>query len=186
MEPSATFHFAPEIEAALVAAAFAAPWHIGTLRRELDPAIHFSRVDCRHVLEAIEAVYRELGATDFASVVSFLRENGRLKECGGPQAVSAILSEYRYGFSSPRARKEIIRHYIECLQAYALARTASPPLKPCFFTGGKGTLLPNKVKRSAASPDWTGETVVAGKHYHTSAWVAHNAEFINLRLAPTP
>jgi hypothetical protein len=169
-----TLVFAPEIEAALIALAFAAPWRIGQIMRELDPAVHLSRPECRYLLEAIDIVYRELGARDFASVITALRESSQLEDCGGLEGVNAIVSEYRFGFSSQEAENEILGHYIEMLKAYAKARANQPPVGVYRFIRGDITLFKNQTSSSPSAPQWIGEGKVAGKTYRASAFASHN------------
>jgi DnaB-like helicase N terminal domain len=179
MEPPPTFHFAPEIEQSLVSLCFYAPERIAVLKRELDPQIHFTRPELRHILEAIELAYRELGAKgDFATVICVLRELGRLEDCGAVRGVNAIFEEYRYGFSSEQALAEIFAHYIEMLKAYALGRqTAQPVFR---FNRGDITLLPNKLKRSPSSPDFVGEGKVAGRFYRAAEWINSGGHCVSL------
>jgi DnaB-like helicase N terminal domain len=180
MEPSATFHFAPEIEQSLVSLCFYAPQRIAVLKRELDPQVHFTRPELRHILEAIELAYRELGSSDFASVIQTLRELGHLEDCGGPAGVNAIFEEYRYGLSSPEALEEIFAHYIEMLKAYAQARSNQPPVNVYRFVRGDITLLPNKLKRSPSSPDFIGEGKVAGRFYRAAEWINSGGHSVSL------
>jgi hypothetical protein len=170
MEPPSTFHFAPEIEQSIVSLCFYAPERIAVLKRELDPQVHFSRPELRFILEAIELAYRELGASDFASVIQTLRELGCLEDCGGAPSVNAIFEEYRYGFSSTEALNEIFAHYIEMLKAYAQARTNQPQVNVYRFVRGDITLVKNKTRVSDRSPDWIGEGKVAGRSYRASAF----------------
>jgi DnaB-like helicase N terminal domain len=168
MEPLSTFHFAPEIEQSLVSLCFYAPERIAMLKRELDPQVHITRPELRHILEAIELAYRELGESDFASVISTLRELGRLEDCGGAPGVNQVFEEYRYGFSSPRAQEQIFAHYIEMLKRYAVARSSNSNL--LFFNRGDLLLTPNKAKQSPHSPDYIGQGKVAGKPYSARAY----------------
>jgi DnaB-like helicase N terminal domain len=178
MEPLSTFHFAPEIEQSLVSLCFYAPERIATLKRELDPQVHFTRPELRHILEAIDLGYRELGARDFATVICVLRELGRLQDCGGLSRVNAIFEEYRYGLSSEQALEQIFTHYIEMLKAYALGRqTAQPVFR---FNRGDITLLPNKLKRSPSSPDFIGEGKVAGRFYRAAEWINSGGHSVSL------
>jgi hypothetical protein len=170
MEPPPTFHFAPEIEQSLLSLCFYAPERIAVLKRELDPQVHFSRPELRHILEAIDLAYRELGMSDFASVIQTLRELGRLEDCGGPSGVNAIFEEYRYGFSSEQALEEIFAHYIEMLKAYACARSNQPPINVYRFLRGDITLVKNKTRANDRSPHWIGEGKVAGRTYRVSAF----------------
>jgi hypothetical protein len=170
MEPPPTFLFAPEIEQSLVSLCFYAPERIAVLKCELDPALHITQPHLRHILEAIELAYRELGASDFASVIQTLRELGRLEDCGGPERVNAVFEEYRYGFSSEQALEEIFAHYIEMLKAYAQARTNQPPVNVYRFLRGDITLVKNKTRLSDRSPDWIGEGKVAGRTYRATAF----------------
>src|SRR5258707_731942 len=100
-----TFIFAPEIEQALVALCFQAPHRVATVYRELDPAVHITDQKLRFILEAIDLAYRELGLSDFASVIQILRELGHFKACGGLLGVNAVFEECRYGLSSPEAEE---------------------------------------------------------------------------------
>jgi hypothetical protein len=168
MEPPPTFHFAPEIEQSLLSLCFYAPERIAVLKRELDPQVHITRPELRYILEAIELAYRELGATDFASVIQTLRELGHLEDCGGAPGVNQVFEEYRYGFSSPQAEEEIFAHYIEMLKRYAVARSSNSNL--LFFNRGDLVLALNKAKQSPRSPDYTGNGKVAGKPYSAIAY----------------
>jgi hypothetical protein len=178
MEPLSTFQFAPEIEQSVVSLCFYAPERIAELKRELDPQAHFTRPELRHILEAIDLACRELGVSDFATVICVLRELGRLEDCGGPGGVNAILEEYRYGFSSPQAQAEIFAHYIEMLKAYALGRQSAQSV--FRFNRGDITLLPNKLKRSPASPDFIGEGKVAGRFYRAAEWINSAGHCVSL------
>jgi hypothetical protein len=168
MEPPPTFHFAPEIEQALVSLCFYAPERIAVLKRELEPQVHFTRPELRHILQAIELAYGELGVSDFASVIQTLRELGRLEDCGGPSQVNAIFEDYRYGLSSPQAEREIFDHYVDMLKRYALARSSNTNV--LFFNRGDLHLSPNKAKQSPHSPDYIGNGKIAGKPYSARAY----------------
>jgi DnaB-like helicase N terminal domain len=168
MEPPTTFHFAPEIEQSLVSLCFYAPERIAVLKRELDPAVHFTRPELRFILQAIELAYRELGSSDFASVIQTLRELGRLADCGGAPGVNQVFEEYRYGFSSPKAEEEMFDHYVDMLKRYAIARRANTNL--LYFNRGDLFLAPNKAKATPRSPDYIGNGKVAGKPYSATAY----------------
>jgi DnaB-like helicase N terminal domain len=178
MEPLSTFQFAPEIEQSLVSLCFYAPERIAELKRELDPQVHFTRPELRHILAAIELAYGELALSDFATVIQTLRELGRLEDCGGVRAVNAIFEEYRYGLSSPQAQEEIFAHYIEMLKAYALGRQSAQSV--FRFNRGDITLLPNKLKRSPSSPDFIGEGKVAGRCYRAAEWINSAGHSVSL------
>jgi hypothetical protein len=168
MEPLSTFNFAPEIEQSLVSLCFYAPERIALVYRQLDPALHITRPELRHILEAIDLAYRELGLRDFASLIQILRELGHLEACGGPPGVNAVLEEYRYGFSCPQAEAEIFDHYLDMLKRYALARSSNSIV--LFFNRGDLLLTPNKIKASPHSPDYIGIGKVAGKPYSARAY----------------
>jgi hypothetical protein len=170
MEPPPTFHFATEIEQSMVSLCFYAPERIAVLKRELDPQVHFTRPELRFILEAIELAYRELGMSDFASVIQTLRELRRLEDCGGPERVNAVFEEYRYGLSSEQALEEIFAHYIEMLKAYAQARSNQPQVNVYRFIRGDITLVKNKTRVNDRSPDWIGEGKVAGRTYRATAF----------------
>jgi len=174
MEAPLTFHFAPEIEQSLVSLCFHAPERIAILKRELDPQVHITRPELRFVLEAIELAYRELGSSDFASVICVLRELGRLEVCGEVAGVNALFEEYRYGFSSEQAQTEIFTHYIEMLKAYALARANEPQVNVYRFVRGHLRLIKNKTRTNDRCPDWIGEGKVAGRTYRATGFSNHD------------
>lgn len=177
-QPPPSFFFAPEIEQALVAAAFQKPERIATIYRELDPAIHITQPHLRQILSAIDLAYRELGSTDFASLIQVLREEGQLQGCGGPQGVNSVLETYRYGFSSPEAAPAIINHYIELLKSYALSRQSNEPVYR--FLRGNITCAPNKIKRNDKSSDFIGQGKVAGRTWSASAWIGPEGLYISV------
>src|ERR1700747_2319123 len=144
-EPPPSFLFAHEIETSMIALVWHALDYVAAIKRELDPMLHFTQPHLRHLLEAIELSYRELGVADFASVVQILRELGQFEACGGLLGINAIFEQSRYGFSSPEAEKEVFDHYLEMLKTYAVNRNMDPPQKVYRFTGGKGTLSCNKT-----------------------------------------
>jgi hypothetical protein len=173
-EPLTTFQFAPEIEQAVVSLCFYAPQRIGTLKRELDLAVHFTQPHLRFVLEAIELAYREFGTSDFAGVIRVLREFSTLEDCGGTQGVNAVFEQYRSGFSCPQAEEKIFRHYIAMLKAYALGRANQPPVAVYRFARGDLTLVKNHAKINDSAPEWIGEGKVAGRAYRVSAFSNHD------------
>jgi DnaB-like helicase N terminal domain len=179
-----TFIFAPEIEQALVAACFQKPEWIAIVYRELDPSVHFTDPKVRHILAAIDLAYRELGSTDFASVIQVLREEGRLEACGGAAGVNSVLEEYRYGFSSPEAAEQIIAHYIETLKLYAINRKKDAPERVYRLTGGIATLALNKAKRRDFEPNYLGEARIAGRWYTVGASPSLDGSFLNFRFEP--
>jgi hypothetical protein len=170
MEPPPTFHFAPEIEQSVVSLCFYAPERIAELKRELDPQVHLTRPELRYILEAIDLAYRELGVSDFASVIQTLRELGCLEACGGAAGVNQVFEEYRYGLSSEQALEQIFAHYLEMLKAYASARSNQPQVNVYRFLRGDITLVKNKTRTSDRCPDWIGEGKVAGRTYRASAF----------------
>jgi DnaB-like helicase N terminal domain len=179
-----TFIFAPEIEQALVAACFQKPERIATLYRELDPSVHFTNPKLRHILAAIDLAYRELGSTDFASVIQVLREEGHLENCGGATGVNSVLEEYRYGFSNSEAAEQIIAHYIETLKVYAINRKKDAPERVYRLTGGIATLALNKAKRRDSEPNYLGEARIAGRWYTVGASPSLDGSFLNFRFEP--
>jgi DnaB-like helicase N terminal domain len=173
-----SFAFAPEIEQALVSLCFYNPDRIGVVYRELDPDVHFTQPHLRQILEAIDLAYRELCEHDFASVVTVLREQGRLEACGGLPGLNSVFEQYRYGFSSPEGEQEIFSHYIEMLKAYALGRETNQPVYR--FNRGDIRLVPNKTKHSDSAPDYIGEGKVAGCLYRVAEWINSQGHFLSL------
>src|SRR5258707_11613106 len=122
-----TFIFAPEIEQALVALCFQAPHRVATVYRELDPAVHITDQKLRFILEAIDLAYRELGLSDFASVIQVLRELGHFEDCGGVIGGKAVFEEYPYGVRSPGAAEEIFSHFPPTLKTHFPKCALDPP-----------------------------------------------------------
>lgn len=173
-----SFTFAPEIEQALVSLCFYNPERLAVVYRELDPNVHLTTEHLRHILAAIDLAYRELGEHDFASVVTVLREQGKLEACGGLLGVNQIFEEFRYGFSSPEAEEEIFAHYIEMLKSYAIGRQKNEPVYR--FNRGDIRLVPNKTKQYESAPDYVGEGKVAGCLYRVAEWVNSQGHFLSL------
>jgi hypothetical protein len=173
-----SFTFAPEIEQALVSLCFYNPERIAVVYRELDPNVHFTQRHLRHILAAIDLAYRELGEHDFASVVTVLREQGRLEACGGGPGINNVFEEYRYGFSSWEGEVEIFEYYIWMLKAYALGRAKNEPVYR--FNRGNIHLVPNKTKASDSAPDYIGEGKIAGHAYRVAEWVNSQGHFLSL------
>ena len=183
-EPPPSFLFAHEIETSMIALVWHALDYVATIKRELDPMLHFTQPHLRHLLEAIELSYRELGVADFGSVIQILRELGQFDACGGLLGINAIFEQSRYGFSSPEAEKEIFTHYLEMLKTYAVNR-ASDASRPVYhFTGGKGTLTLNKAKRRSSEPEYIGEARICGRWYTVGASPSADGSFLNFRFEP--
>lgn len=164
--PPETFVFAPEIETAFVSICFHQPERCGAAYRELDPQVHFIQPHLRHILEAIDLAYRELGVADWPSVIQVLREQGRLEDCGGLDGVNAV---YATHIPTP-VTGQIFDHYLDLLKDYAVNRKLDPPQKTFRFTGGHGTLAKNKLKTKETEPDLVGYSKVAGRWYKAAGW----------------
>ena len=179
-----TFHFAPEIEQAIVSICWHEPERLGLVYRELDAAVHLTQPHLRHILEAISLGYRELGCVDFPIVTQVLRETRRLDDCGGLPGVNEVYNAQAYGREDSARNQAIFEHYMEMLKTYALHRTSQALESPYRFTGGSGTLFPNKVRRSPQSPDFEGPAAGAGKKYSVRLWSAPDGSFLNFKLYP--
>jgi hypothetical protein len=187
MDEPTTFLFAHDVEEALVSLCFAAPERIAVLKRELDPKVHITRPELCQILEAIDLSYRELGASDFASLICVLRELGQLENCGGKAGVIDVLERYRYGFASKEVEQAIFSHYIEMLRAYARARANKPPVPAYRFNRGDLVLVKNKAKTHERCPDFIGEGKVAGHPYRASAYSncdQHGQSVLCISLCP--
>jgi hypothetical protein len=183
-DPPPSFLFAHEIESSMIALVWHALDYVATLKRELDPMLHFTQAHLRHLLEAIELSYREMGVADFASVVQILRELGQFEACGGLLGINAVFEQGRYGFSSPEAERQVFTHYLEMLKAYAANRASDSPRAVYHFSGGKGTVFQNKVKRRESDPDFVGAARIRGRSFSVRAWIASDGSFINFSLYP--
>lgn len=180
MEALTTFCFAHQIEQSLVALCFQAPDRIAIVKRELDLEIHLTRPELRQILEAIDLAYRELGSSDFATVIQILAEQNRLEDCGGLAGVNAVLEEYRYGFASSQIEDRIFAHYLEMLKAYALGRATNS--RVYRFNRGDLTLATNKTKSAPTQPDLVGTGKIAGHLYRALGW--KSAQNISISLIP--
>lgn len=176
--PPETFVYAPEIETAFVSICFHQPERCGVAYRELDPQVHFIQPHLRHILEAIDLAYRELGMADWPSVIQVLREQNRLEACGGLDGINQVYIAH----TPTPVTGRIFDHYLDLLKDYAVNRKLDPPQKTYKFTDGKGTVVPNKVKRKETDPDELGQAFVAGKAYSVKVW--RSPEFTNFRLYP--
>ncbi|MGD0181212.1 MAG: hypothetical protein ABSC15_15480 [Terriglobales bacterium] len=191
-EEPQTFLFAPEIEEAAVTMLWRQPDRLGQFLRELDPAVHITQPHLRYLLEAIDLAWRELGAVDFATVVTVIRELGRFEDCGGLEGLSELWSNGDCHVASPKEDpaiaedrfNRIFLHYIEMLKTYALARKSDFHFSVTRFSSGGGELRPNKNKRRDTDAAFVGEVNVAGKLYRTAAYFSTDLGSIRLVLLP--
>jgi hypothetical protein len=150
---------APEIELALVAGLWHEPFRLAPTLRWLDLDAHLSQPYLRLVTHALARCYSELGAADFATVVTCLRQLGQLDECGGVQSLDAI---YEARWYAP-----LFDLYGQFLRSTALRRQGELQALPPFFSGGIGRLTLNKVGQS---PHYIGSARIAGHSYRISGW----------------
>lgn len=176
--PPETFVFAPEIETAFVSICFHQPERCGAAYRELDPQVHFIQPHLRHILEAIDLAYRELGVADWPSVIQVLREQGRLEACGGLDGVNAVYIAH----TPTPVTGRIFDHYLDMLKDYAINRSADPPQNTYRFTGGSLALYPNKNQRKPTDPDFLGDGKIAGRQYRAAVW--KSGETYQLKVIP--
>jgi DnaB-like helicase N terminal domain len=169
-------YYAAEVEAALITLLWHEPDLLGATLRQLDPAAHFVSPAHRWILEAVQVVYGENGCCDFALVVQALRELGRLEDCGDLQGLNALYSQ-NWGYVS------LLDEYISVLKEYATQRGVDP-CKPVYrYSGGHGTIAPNKLKTKDTHPDYTGILKLSGRNYALSAWSA-GGDSIELKAVP--
>jgi hypothetical protein len=186
-----TFCFAPEIERSLVSILWQHPQFFELAARELDFAVHITSPPLRRILEALELVINEPGIgidADWPCVVSAIRELCALEECGGLDGLNTVFTdggfypsgrhEFRHG------AEDILREYIRALKVYAVNRQSLPEERPPAYTGGKGYLKPNKVRRNERSPAFTGMVRVRGVKYRISAWEQPETQSYSLSLVP--
>jgi len=169
-------YYAPEIEEALVTLCWHHPEYLPKVLRELDPALHISAPPLRHLLSAINRVYLEEGATDWASVIDCLRDLGLLEQCGDKVLLEGLYTHPGY--------HALLDFYIQSLRAYGAARNASPPQNPHYWSGGKALLAPNKAKRYPNQPDFTGSGRIAGKFYSLAAYSNLDATEVEITFRP--
>lgn len=170
-----------EIETATVSTLWHQPHRLPEFRRIIDPQIHITQPHLRHILEAIELCYGELGIDlDFATVVEVVRELGTFNECGGIEGLNQVYT----GAETTLTTDHVFGHYVGMLQEYARARESHPPRRVTRFSGGKATLYLNKNKRSTRDPDYLGEARARGHNYSLRGWLAPDLESVNVTMDP--
>lgn len=165
-----TCYFAPEIERSLVSILWHHPRFIDFVHLSLDSDIHFLDPALRTVLEMLSVVYWQIGALDWASVVHALREINAIDQCGGLDGLNNIYTDnghYPEGRTDP---EPFVREYIQLLSDYAIQRQADPTKAVFRFTGGRGTIVPNRMARRENDPAYVGEAWVRGRRYRIRGW----------------
>lgn len=160
--------YAPEIERALVGLVWHEPFRLPLVLRELNLSLHFFEPATRILLEAINTVYGELNAADWATVVELLRQMDQLDECGGLERLNEIYARPGY--------QTLLDYYIQALKEYALIRDSTPIRAADFLSGGRGVLRIHKRKTHVKAPDMIGSAHISGHSYVLSAWIAETAD----------
>ena len=169
-----SLHYAIEIEAALVTLCWHHPEVLPKVLQNLNPLVHISQPHLRHLLEAINRSYSELGATDWAATIDCLTDLGLLAECGEALTLDEL-------YKNPGC-SSLLDYYIERLQEFAVHRNILPGVFPSRFSGGFLTLSANPIKRKPTDPDLVGTASVAGKPYTVRGW--SDSGNLNCRLYP--
>lgn len=202
MAEAHTFVYAPEIEAGIVSICWHEPERLATIYRELDPTVHFTQPHLRHILEAIDLAYRDLGEVSWQAVIHVLRETGHLEDCGGLDGCNQIYRIEEEGNDlvcvEPDVRvpkpgwaertEKVFRHYLAMLKTYAVHRNMDPPQPVIRFTGGELYLSLNKTKTKDSDPDLVGHGKVAGLSYKAAAWITTDpraGDSLRVSLLPT-
>jgi hypothetical protein len=174
---NATFVFSGEIEQAFVKSLWHTPSRLEGALAQIDPQVHLTQPHLRLILEAIRISVGEIGDADWVTVISILREQNALEDCGGLDGLNSL-----WDYDGFTTHDQIFGEYIRLLKEYASARRERVPVFP--FTGGKGTLELNKAKRRETDCDYLGQIRVLGRPYTARAWIAPAATFINLTFTP--
>lgn len=183
--PDLRTYYAPEVECALVSLCWHKPELLARVLRKLDPEIHFTELNCRMLLYAINTLYSELGETDWSSVIDCLRQQEKLF---GQEHLVELEAIFSLAQGYDRASSGLLDYYIELLGDYASLRRPSPHAKPPVlrFSGGRALLKPNKAKRPGSNePDFKGLGIVAGNPISLSLWVEtdqHKQTTLNLSI----
>ena len=148
--------------------------------KECDPAVHLFEPHCRIILDALRTVYGNTQETLWGSVVTCVREMGKLDEVGGKDGLNRVYMAAEF----KEKNSAIFNHYVGMLKTYAEARQFNPPRSVQQFTGGIGCVYQNKAKSKSWQADYIGQAVVRGIKYQMSMNIAPQAEFINVRLEP--
>lgn len=165
-------YYAPEVEEALVTLVWHNPQLLPRVLRCLDPGVHILQEHLRFILEAIQLSSDLLGASDFATVVQALREDGRFEACGELIGLDALWTK-NYGYES------LLDYYIELLKIYASKRLERNPARVLIFSGGKGTIHLNKAKENPKEPDYVGSALIRGRKYQIAGWTGQDKESIH-------
>src|SRR5215470_7020464 len=107
-------YYAPEVEERLVSICWHEPARLAEVLRRLEPSTHFVQPHLRHILEAIEISYRELGAVDWCTVLQVLSEQHLLEEVGGRQLLDELWRNPGY--------VSLFNYYVDLLTDYAVQR----------------------------------------------------------------
>ena len=173
----------PEIERAIVFAAWRHPEFIDLILVSIDPDLHFLDKTCRVLFEIICTVWWESGATDFALVLKAINEIEFLEDCGGIEGLNDIFTydgKYPEGFG--KFAQASISEYVRLLDYYRQQRDDDPSERVIRYTGGKGRLWLNRSTKNDNSPSHFGEALIRGSRYRIACWPA--GDQIELKFTP--
>lgn len=160
-------YYSPEVEEALVTLCWHKPELLPRVLRQINPSVHIMQEHLRFILEAVQLSQDLLNATDFATVVQALKEDGRFEACGELVGLDAIYSR-NWGYES------LLDYYIELLKLYATKRERRDPTPPVIFSGGKGTIhFKEKSDPLSKESDGDGLALIRGRKYRIVVWKDH-------------
>lgn len=172
-------YYSPEVEEALVTLVWHKPELLPYVLRQISPPVHIFQEHLRFILEAIQLSQDLLNATDFATVVQALREDGHFEACGELVGLDAIYGRSWDSVIQADNAKPILDYYIELLKLYASKREERNPSYIVVFSGGKGTINFNKAKTGEKEPDYVGTALIRGRKYKVAAWTTKDQESIH-------
>jgi hypothetical protein len=171
-------YYSPEVEEALVTLLWHKPELLPRVLRQINPSVHIMQDHLRFILEAIQLSQDLLNATDFATVVQVLKEDGRFEACGELVGLNAIYGRTWDSEIEVANASKILDYYIQLLKIYAAKREARDPGEVVIFSGGKGTINFNKNKTEKREPDYNGAALIRGRKYKVVGWTAQDQESI--------
>lgn len=157
-------YYAPEVERALIGLLWHEPEHLALVLRRLVIATDIFEPAHQILFEAIDTVYRELNACDWAMVIAYLRETSQLEAVGGLLALDQIYAHYGHSC--------LLEHYLEFLRDAGSARQTDPTRSGSFLSGGYGCLSVAKSARTGGEPLFFGKARIAGHFYRITGRLA--------------
>ena len=160
-ELSRTLRWGKEVERSLVAIVWHHPHFLWLVRKELDPADHFTLPAHRYILDAISVVCSDHDNVNWHTVVQAICEMpGAFEECGGKEGLNQIFTDDGHCPQGPCDPEPFVAEYIRFLKACAIQRGIDPGKPVLHYTVARGILQLNKLATKPEHPTITGKLYV--------------------------